>query len=70
MHSLATSFVAAHQTYPSYLEHGRNSRSRQVVEAVDTYLRRDSTYLTSELPSAEQALAQMSFLGKLLQYVR
>jgi hypothetical protein len=70
MHSLATSFVAARETYPSYLEHGRNSRSREVLEAVDTYLRRDSTYLVSEMPSAQQALAQMSFLGKLMQYVR
>jgi hypothetical protein len=71
MHSLATSFVAAaHQTFPAYLEHGRDSRSRQVLEAVDAYLRRDSTYLAADMPTSQQALTQVSFLGKLLAYIR
>ncbi len=70
MHSLTTSFAASHQTSTIYLEHGRNSRSRQVVEAVDAYLRRDSSYLAADMPSSQQALTQGSFLGKLLAYIR
>jgi hypothetical protein len=71
MHSLSTSFVAAaHQISPAYLEHGRNSRSRQVLEAVDAYLRRDSSYLAADMPSSQQELTQVSFLGKLLQFIR
>jgi len=71
MHSLATSFVAAaYQTSPAYLEHGRNSRSRQVLEAVDAYLRRDSAYLATDMPSSQQAITQVGFLGKLLEYIR
>jgi hypothetical protein len=71
MHSLATSFVAAApQISSTYLEHGRNSRSRQALEAVDAYLRRDSNYLAADMPSPQQAITQVSFLGKLLGYIR
>jgi hypothetical protein len=71
MHSLSASFVAAApQTSSTYSEHGRNSRSRQALEAVDAYLRRDSTYLVADMPSAQQAIIQVSFLGKLLGYIR
>jgi hypothetical protein len=71
MHSLTASFVAAtHQTSPTYLEYGRNSRSRQVLEAVDTYLRRGSTNPTADMPGAQQALTWISFLRKLLESFR
>jgi hypothetical protein len=30
----------------------------------------DSTYLVADMPSSQQALTQVSFLGKLLEYIR
>jgi hypothetical protein len=70
MHSLATSFVAAaHQTSPAYLEYGRSSRARQALKAVDAYFQ-DSTCLIADMPSSQQVLTQVSFLGKLLECIR
>jgi hypothetical protein len=71
MHSLSASFVAAaYQTSSAYLEHGRNSHSRQALDVVNAYLRRDSTCLAADMPSAQRAIIQVSFLGKLLGYIQ
>jgi hypothetical protein len=53
MHALTTSLIStSSQSSPAYLVHEGGNRSRQALEAVDAYLRRDSTYSTPRVTNS------------------
>jgi hypothetical protein len=68
MRALTTSFASVcPQLSPVYASHEGASRSRQALEAVDAYLRRDSTYSAPRVSGFRLSLFLNSLVGKLLK---
>jgi hypothetical protein len=67
MHALPTSFASASsQLSPAYQAHGGASRSHQALEAVDAYLRRDSTCSAPRVASLRVVRLLSEVVEKLL----
>jgi hypothetical protein len=68
MHALTTSFASTSpQSSPAYLAHEGARRSRQALEAVDAYLRRDSTYSAPRVAGSWMSLLLDGLVEKLLK---
>jgi hypothetical protein len=68
MRALTTLFASVSpQLSPVYVSHEGASRSRQALEAVNAYLRWDSTYYAPRVSGSQLSFFLNSLVGKLLK---